>query len=415
MRILLVTQYFWPEEFPINDFVMGLKDRGHEVKILTGMPNYPSGRFFAGYGMLGPTRDNYGGIPVRRVPLIPRGKGQGRHLLLNYFSFVFFGCLLGPLYYRERFDCIFVYEPSPVTVGLPALVLKKMTGAPIFFWIQDLWPETLSAIGAVRSGWILNLVGKLVRFIYNGCDLLLVQSRSFVQAVKEYGVGEEKIRYFPNTAEALYRPIGTPTLVLEGDKLPGSFRIMFAGNIGAAQDFATILDAAERLRNIPEIHWVILGDGRLRPWVAEQVEKRGLQSTVHLLGRHPKEKMPDFFAQADALLVTLKKEEIFALTIPSKVQAYLACGRPVIAALEGEGQRVIEEAGAGLVVEPENPEKLAEAVQTMYNIPKSDRREMGARGRDYFNDHFDRTKLFEKLEGWMQEICSMDVSKEKQQ
>ncbi|MCK5405538.1 MAG: glycosyltransferase, partial [Desulfobulbaceae bacterium] len=237
----------------------------------------------------------------------------------------------------------------------------------------------------------------------------------FVQAVKEYGVGEEKIRYFPNTAEALYRPIGTPTLVLEGDKLPGSFRIMFAGNIGAAQDFTTILDAAERLRNIPEIHWVILGDGRLRPWVAEQVEKRGLQSTVHLLGRHPKEKMPDFFAQADALLVTLKKEEIFALTIPSKVQAYLACGRPVIAALEGEGQRVIEEAGAGLVVEPENPEKLAEAVQTMYNIPKSDRREMGARGRDYFNDHFDRTKLFEKLEGWMQEICSMDVSKEKQQ
>ncbi|MCK5340384.1 MAG: glycosyltransferase family 4 protein, partial [Desulfobulbaceae bacterium] len=368
-----------------------------------------------GYGMFGPSKDSYEGILVRRLPIISRGKGQGWRLLLNYLSFVVSGCLLGPLYCKGRFDLILVYEPSPVTVGLPALVLKKLTGAPIFFWVQDLWPETLAAVGAVKSRLILNLIGSLVKFIYNGCDLLLVQSRSFVQAVKEYGVGEEKIRYFPNTAEALYRPIGTPTLVLEGDKLPGSFRIMFAGNIGAAQDFATILDAAERLRNIPEIHWVILGDGRLRPWVAEQVEKRGLQSTVHLLGRHPKEKMPDFFAQADALLVTLKKEEIFALTIPSKVQAYLACGRPVIAALEGEGQRVIEEAGAGLVVEPENPEKLAEAVQTMYNIPKSEQKEMGARGRDYFNDHFDRTKLFEKLEGWMQEICSMDVSKEKQQ
>lgn len=405
MKILLVTQYFWPEEFPINDFVLGLRDRGHEVQVLTGMPNYPDGRIFPGYGIFGPAKDSYQGIPVRRVPIISRGKGQGWRLFLNFFSFAFFGCLLGPLYYREHFDLILVYEPSPITVGLPALVLKKFTGAPIFFWVQDLWPETLAAIGAVKSDWILNLVGILVRFIYNGCDRLLVQSRSFVQSIKSLGIGNEKILYFPNSAAALYRPVTVAKDKRVRFAMPAGFRVMFAGNIGAAQDFGTILSAAEKLKHISAIHWIILGDGRQRPWVAEQVEKRQLQATVHLLGRHPKEEMPNYFALADAMLVTLKKEKIFALTIPSKVQSYLACGRPVIAALEGEGRRVIEEAEAGLVVDPEDAEKLAEAVLAMYNTPEAKRREMGANGRSYFKEHFERGKLLKRLESWMQDFC----------
>jgi colanic acid biosynthesis glycosyl transferase WcaI len=403
MKLLVITQYFWPEEFLINDFVLGLRDRGHAVQVLTAMPNYPGGRFFPGYGMFGPSKDRFHDIPVRRVPIVRRGRGQGWRLFLNYFSFALFGSLLAPFYCRKRFDLILVYEPSPVTVGLPALVLKRLKKTPIFFWVQDLWPETLAAVGAVRSGWILDLIGRLVRFIYNGCDLLLVQSRSFIRSITGHGAAEKKIRYFPNPAESLYTPVAVRGEERQPE-LPAGFLVVFAGNIGAAQDFPTILAAADRTRQQPDIHWVIIGDGRKKSWVEKEVAERGLQRTFHLLGRHPKEEMPKYFAQADVLLVTLRREPIFAMTIPSKVQSYLACGRPVIASLEGAGRLVIEDAGAGLVVEPENAEKLAEAVETMYNSPESVRQEMASRARAYAMEHFDRQRLLARLEEWMREF-----------
>jgi glycosyltransferase involved in cell wall biosynthesis len=186
--------------------------------------------------------------------------------------------------------------------------------------------------------------------------------------------------------------------------MPAGFRIMFAGNIGAAQDFATILGAAEKLGNYADIHWIILGDGRMRPWVENEVRQRGLTETVHLLGRHPAEAMPRYFSLADVLLVTLKKEPIFSLTIPSKVQSYLACAKPVIAGLDGEGARVIEEAGTGIACPAEDPEALSAAVLTMYSMSEAERGAMGLRGRAYFEKHFERTMLLDRLERWMKEV-----------
>ena len=404
MKLLVVSQYFWPENFRINDLAVGLAERGHEVTVLTGKPNYPEGRFFASYGFFRHARDDFHGVDVVRVPLVSRGGGGGMRLALNYASFALFASLLGPFRCRAAYDAILVYEPSPVTVGLPALLIKKRTGAPLLFWVQDLWPESLSATGAVRSRPLLALVERLVRFIYRGCDRILVQSLAFSEPIQRLGVENDRILYFPNSAEDFYQPV-------EGNQapqevvLPPGFRVMFAGNIGAAQALETVLAAAEKLRGHPDIHWIILGDGRLAPWVRDEVARRDLGRCVHLLGRHPAESMPRWFALADAMLVTLKREPIFALTIPAKVQSYMACAKPIVAALDGEGGRIVRESGAGIAVPAEDPDALAQAVLKMYKAPEGDRRNMGLRGRSYFEANFERRMLLERLDRWLHDLA----------
>ena len=401
MKVLVVTQYFWPEEFRINDLTLGLHGRGHEVTVYTGKPNYPGGRFFPGYHFFGRATEDYGGVRVVRVPLFPRGSGGKLRLLLNFLSFALFASLLAPLRCRGTFDAILVYEPSPVTVGLPALVLSWLKRAPVLFWAQDLWPETLSATGVVRARWILALVDRLVCFIYRRCDLVLVQSRAFTPHVQAQGVPAQKIRYYPNTAENLYRPVVVEEQAPEREVLPTGFRVIFAGNIGAAQDFDTILAAAEDLKPERDVHWVIIGEGRLYGWLAQEVARRGLRDTVHLLGRHPVESMPRFFALADALLVTLRNEPVFSLTIPAKIQSYLACARPIVGALDGEGARVIEESGAGIAVGAGRAAALAQAVAALHRMPATERESMGRRGRTYFEQEFERGVLIGRLEDWM--------------
>jgi len=404
VKLLIVTQYFWPENFQINDLVLGLKDRGHEVKILTGIPNYPGGRLFAGYNFFGPLSETYENIPIFRVPVLPRGNGSGIRLVLNFVSFLFFACLFGPLRRLGSVDLIFIYEPSPITVCLPALLLKKLKSAPVMFWMQDLWPESLSATGAISSEKVLKIVDILVRFIYRGCDRILIQSRAFIESIKRQGGDLNRVLYFPNSAEKLYKPVKLKAYASERSMMPDGFSVTFAGNIGAAQDFGTILNAAELLKDQTEINWVIIGDGRKFRWVKKQIHNKGLGQTVHLLGRYPAETMPRFFALSDALLVTLKKEPIFALTIPSKVQSYLACAKPIIAALDGEGASVIKESGAGMTCQAENPRELSQSVLKLYNMSEADRKEMGKKGRRYFEKHFEREMLLERLEGWMKKL-----------
>ena len=258
MRVLIITQYFWPENFRINDLASGLKERGHKVTVYTGIPNYPDGRFFTGYGFFRNVRQDHNGLEVIRAPLLPRGKGNRISLAINYVSFALGASILAPFLCRKKHDLIFVYEPSPITVGLPALVLKKLKSAPVFFWMQDLWPESLSATGAVNSKSILKMAEGLVRFICRRCDRILIQSEAFSSPVQRLGVIPERILYFPNSAEDLYRPMQLDKDAIERSLIPAGFRIMFAGNIGAAQDFKTILAAAERLKEYSGIHWVII-------------------------------------------------------------------------------------------------------------------------------------------------------------
>ena len=405
MRILIVTQYFWPENFRINDLALGLRDKGHSVSVLTGYPNYPGGALFPGYRMFRNKREEYEGIIIHRVPMLPRGRNSKLRLVLNYASFVLFASLLGPFRCKEAYDLIFVYEPSPVTVGLPAIVMKWHSKVPMLFWVQDLWPEAVASVGVLRARWALAALGRLVRFVYRHCDCILVQSRAFADAIEKQGIPPSQIRYFPNSAEGLYRPIPAAGDCPEAGLMPAGFRVLFAGNIGIPQDFGTILAAAESLREWRDIHWVIVGDGREAAWAKAEVARCGLEDIVKFLGPHPAERMPYFFALADALLVTLRKHPIAGLTIPSKLQSYLACGRPVVAALDGEGARVIQEAQAGFAAEPGEPAALAGAVLAMYHLPEEKRREMGQRARAYFEENFERGKLLGVLDGWMREFA----------
>jgi glycosyltransferase involved in cell wall biosynthesis len=406
MRILLLTHYFWPEVHQVSNLATGLVGLGHEVTVVTPIPTYPSGRVHPGHGLFTRRRETWQGVEIRRVPLIPRAGGSGPRLALSYVTAALFSCLHVLRLSLRHYDVVFVFQPSPITTGLAGLVRKALRGTPIAIWVQDLWPETLEATGFVRSPLLLRPVSALVRIIYAGCDLLLAQSRAFATHLESRGISPERIRYFPNSADEFYRPVDVLPDAPERKMLPAAgFIVMYAGNLGFAQDFESVLAAAELLRPDPRIQWVLLGSGAAEGWIRQQVAARELSGCVHLLGNHPAETMPTWLALADALLVTLKKSPIFALTVPSKVQPYLACGRPILAALDGEGARVVEEAGAGYASPAEDPAALAGAVARMADLPPAERIRMGDRGRAYFEAEFQRGMLLRRLDAWLQELA----------
>ncbi len=406
MHILVVSQYFWPENFRINDLVKEWVLRGHQVTVLTGYPNYPSGEVFPEYKK-NPTRYGwFDGVQVHRVPMLARASGSFR-LGLNYLSFVLGASLFGPWKLRDcRPDVIFVFEPSPVTVGLPAVLLGRLKRCPVVFWALDLWPETLAAVGVIRNPRALGAVAWIVRFIYNRCTLVLGQSHSFLPSIAHYCEDPSKVRYFPSWAEDVFQHQADEPAT-EIPSAPGTLSILFAGNVGDAQDFPAILDAADYLKHRNDIRWLIVGDGRRSSWVAEQVKTRGLQERVLLLGRYEVERMPSFYAKADALLVSLKKDPTFSMTIPGKVQSYLAAGRPIIGMLDGEGADVIQRAGAGLVCPAGDSECLAQTIQRFAKLPQDERRRMGEQGQAYAKAEFDRNTLVSRLLSLFEESISL--------
>ena len=406
MRILVVSHYFWPENFRVNDLVAELGRRGHEVTVLAGPPNYPEGRIFPQYRREPGRYAVYEGAEVVRVPVVTRGRSRLR-LALNYLSAMLSGASLGTWRLRGKpFDAIFVFQPSPITTCLPAIVIGRLKRAPVLLWVLDLWPETLAAVGVVRSPWLLALIGRVVSFIYRRCDLVLGQSRAFLPNIEKYAGGSSRFRYFPSWAEPLFREgLAAVEPAPEVREFKDTFNVLFAGNIGEAQDFPAILDAAEALRHRADIRWLIVGDGRAAEWVRAEIGRRGLEEAVRMLGRHPIERMPAFFRGGDALLVTLKSDPVFAMTIPGKVQTYLAIGLSLIGMLDGEGARVIEEAGAGFVCPSGDGRALANRVTRLAELPPSERVAMGARGVAYSQREFDRDRLLTQLEGWMREVA----------
>ena len=402
MRVLVFSQYYWPESFRINAVTRSLSESGLEVEVLTGKPNYPSGKVFSGYRAWGCEKENFQGININRIPLFPRGSG-GTRLALNYLSFIFSGLLLAPWMLRgKRFDVIFVYAPSPILQAIPAIFLGWLKGCSVVLWVQDLWPESLSATGYVRNRLILKLVEHVVRFIYRHTDLLLVQSRAFIAPVQALAPGKP-VDYYPNAVDdGFAAPVGGGLPFIAG--LDKGFSVMFAGNIGKAQAVEVIVEAARLLKEQSDIHFVVLGEGSRWMWMRQQAQQLGLDN-LHLPGRFPVELMPGFMHKASALLVTLADQEIFKATIPSKVQAYLAAGRPILACLNGEGANLVTAAGAGIAVPAEDAGALADAVLRLYRMPRQERDAMGARGRLYCARHFAHDMLVDQLIGHLRTAC----------
>jgi len=259
MRVLLLSQYFWPETFRINEVAHSLHAAGCEVTVLTGQPNYPAGRTFPGYRALSTRREAWRGVEVVRVPLVPRGRAGALGLMANYLSFVFTSSVLGPWLLRgRRFDVIFVYGVSPIFQVIGGMVLGRIKRAPLVPWVQDLWPQSLAATGFVRRPWLLRRVASLVRWIYRHSDLLLVQSRGFIASVTPMA-GGTPVEYCPNPGDLAFRSAVTP--VDAALRLDPGFNVLFAGNLGAAQSLDTLLDAAEILRDESEVRLVLVGDG----------------------------------------------------------------------------------------------------------------------------------------------------------
>lgn len=408
MKILIVSQYFWPEGFSINGVAKTLMEKNVGVEVLTGKPNYPRGEIFSGYRAWGFKQENHQGVSINRIPLLARGRG-GWRLALNYLSFVMSGLLFAPWVLRKKkFDVIFVYAPSPILQAIPAIFIGWLKGCPVVLWVQDLWPESMSATGHVRNRIALKLVEYMVCFIYRHVDLLLVQSRAFEEPVSVLASGTP-IAYYPNSVDDTFAmSINEEAPSVEG--LGEGFSVMFAGNIGTAQAVGVIVEAATLLREYADIHFVVLGDGSSREWMLQEVLRRGL-TNLHLPGRFPVETMPAFMQKASSLLVTLADQPIFAATVPNKVQAYFAAGRPIIACLNGEGARLVAEAGAGLVTPAEDAIALSETILRLYRMPFSERDKMAENGRRYYQKHFNHDCLIDQLIRHLRSAC--DNHKEK--
>lgn len=385
-NILIISPHFHPANFKCNDVAFELARQGHKVTVLSDIPNYPKGEFYEGYGYFKRRREVVDGVEIIRTGVIPRGKGGGVMLALNYLSFAFTACIRAFfMALSNKYDTILVHQTSPVTVGIPAVIIKKMQKrARLLFWVLDLWPESLQAAGGINNKYILGAFESVAKMCYRNADKILISSRGFSKSICDKGDFADKLVYFPNWAEEALTAVQDYRL----PHMPEGFKVMFAGNIGEAQDFDNTLAAAKLLSDRKDIHFILVGDGRKRPWVEEYIKDNALEDTVHWVGRHPLESMGKFFEQADVLYFALKDSLIFNLTCPAKVQAYMSAGKPVLAMLNGEGADIVKEVGCGFAVPASDSEALARTIVEMSAMPKDELQKMGQAGKEYCSKHF---------------------------
>jgi colanic acid biosynthesis glycosyl transferase WcaI len=365
MKVLFLSQYFYPEQFSNNAIAQELVKRGHDVTAVPCVPNYPAGQFFEGYSNRDKRSEVWNGVHIHRAFTVARGT-RALQMVLNYLVYPFSAAFTIFRRVPEKQDVSFVSMPSPLTQALAGILYRWRTGTPCIYWVQDLWPESALLTLKIKNRFARSILTALCGWLYRQADLILVQSDAFPKIIEQHGVDPEKIKVLPNTAPDLYHPEEREASPEIAKLMPQSgFRLMFAGNIGESQDFDTLIAAADLLRDEAELTWIILGSGRDEARVREKVVTMGLAEQFQFLGRHPEEQMPHFFAHADAMLVSLKDNPIFALTVPYKVQCYMACGKPIVAALNGEGARIIENSGAGVVAQASDSVALALAIRKM--------------------------------------------------
>ena len=397
MNILIVSQYFWPENFRINDLALALDEAGHKITVLTGLPNYPEGEIYKGYKWK-VTREIYKNINIIRVPIIPRGNASNIRLFLNYLSFAVIASVSSPFLVKGNIDKIFIYGGSPLTKAIPAILLKKIKKAPVFLWVLDLWPESVFVNNRIKSKVIFLLIKLMTRWIYKNSDYILLQSKAMFEPVIENGADNKKLIYFPSWAEDQF--LEEPNDFSEKsiiENLPNGFYVSFAGNIGEGQDIETIIDAAEELKDQKSIHWIILGYGSKYDWLIRNIKDRDLKN-VHALGKRPLVTMPMYFKFTNVLLASLKKKNIYALTLPGKVQSYMASAKPIIAMIDGESSRIIKESKSGISVDSEDKDGLIDAVMRMSQMSLEELDQMGQNGREYYLENFQLEKSLEKLD-----------------
>lgn len=399
MKILFVCQYFYPEVFRGNDVAFHLAEEGHEVHVVTGIPNYPGGKFLDGYGWCKKRHEVVNGVNVTRLPIIPRGVDNKIMLMLNYFSYLVVACVW-MLFHAigHKYDRVFVQQLSPVMMSLPGVLYKKLRGGPLYTWVLDLWPESLTAAGGINNKHVLTFFDWFVKKEYKWSDKILTSSRSFDQSIMKYGDYKDKIIYYPQWADGQ----AEVSKFQEVPKVPEGFVLMFAGAVGEAHGFECTMQAALLTKEHKDIKWVIVGDGRRLDWVRQFVKEHELEETVSTLGRFPAETMPMFFEQADVMLVTLNDDPLFKLYAPAKISSYMASNRPIIAVLNGEGGEVIKDAQCGWHLPAGDAECFARLAIELSQTDKTVLQEKGRNGRAYYDEHFTKDKCLRKLDEIME-------------
>jgi len=406
MKVLFLSQYFAPEAFSNSQIAAWLSERGHCVTVISCVPNYPSGKFYDGYSNRRRRDEAIGRVQVRRVWTVPRGRSK-LQLIANYLVYPVAAAVRISQLTAPRADVSFVSMPSPLLQAFAGVYARKRYGIPMVYWVQDLWPETVKYLFKLRDGPVLRLLDRMCGWLYRQADIVLVQSDAMPELVARHSVPREKIRVLPNTAPEFYRPIARSEAVEHAMQIvEAGFVVMFAGNIGESQGLEVLVDAADILRERNDMAFVILGSGRGEAALRQRVADLELTARFHFLGRHSEQSMPYFFAQADALFMSLKDLPMFALTVPYKLQTYLACGKPIVASINGEGARIIKEANAGYAVPAGDSAALADALRRMAEMKPEGRQRLGANGREFFERNYSAPVVYGILEQALNDAVS---------
>lgn len=393
MKILVVCQHYWPEPFPSTDICEGLVQRGHQVDVITDVPNYPMGYIYPEYKGGKGRREERGGVKIFRTFTIGR-RNNILFRMLNYYSFAASSTLFSRKLPKD-YDVVLTIQSSPIMMVNAALSYAKRAKKKCIFYTMDLWPASLSAGGVGESSPIYKLFGWVSNRLYRRADRILITSEMFRVYLKEkFSIADDTIGYLPQYAAGQF-----DTLPQADSK--DTVDLMFAGNVGAAQSLTTVLEAADILRDIPNLRWHIVGDGSELENLKAMAAQKQLSSVI-FHGRKPPEEMPRYYAMADAMLVTLTADPFVGMTLPAKVQSYMAAGKPILAAAGGEIPQVLHKAGCGFCAPAEDPEGLARAVKEF--LSTSDRSQLGKNARAYYENHFTRELFMKTLE---QELDSL--------
>ncbi|MFA6728622.1 MAG: glycosyltransferase family 4 protein [Prevotella sp.] len=390
-HILVISQYFYPEQFRINDMCFEWVKRGYKVTVVTGIPNYPKGEFFEGYGWFKCRRETWNGVDIIRLPLIARGHNS-IGLALNYLSFTIAGFFWSH-FTSLKADYLFTFEVSPMTQALLGVWFSKRRKISNYLYVQDLWPENVEIVTGIHSKAVLGPIGKMVDYIYKRCDTIFATSPSFVTDIQKRCVGEElKVHYLPQYAEDFYKPAGNVSARVEGTP----FTIAFTGNIGKAQGLEILPKTAALLKGKVNVNFTIVGDGRNKGELLQQIEQNGVQDMFTMVSRVPPESIPGILANCDAAFISFMDTSLFAKTIPAKLQSYMACGMPIVASACGETERVVKEANCGVCAPIGDAGALAKAIVDLINNPELPN--MRRNSEEYSKTHFSKQKLMDGLE-----------------